>query len=106
MGQKPELQLDKKEFAFGKVLLHRKDAKDIKITNNTMVPVQWRLDGVELLGEEFVCNQSSGKLEPFENFNLMLHFRALKPITYMSVGNKDKKILKLLVRKIFNYFKF
>lgn len=98
MGQKPELQLDKKEFAFGKVLLHRKDAKDIKITNNTMVPVQWRLDGLDLLGEEFVCNQLSGKLDPFENFNLVLHFRALKPITYHSLGNKDKKILKLLVK--------
>lgn len=94
-GQKPELVLDKKEFNFKQVLLHRKDSKDIKMTNNTMIPVHWRIEGIDLLGEEFVCNQTSGVIEPFNTFSLVLHFRALRPII---ITSKDKKILKLLVR--------
>lgn len=96
-GQKPELILDKKEFNFKQVLLHRKDSKDIKMTNNTMIPVYWKIEGVDQLGEEFVCNQTSGVIEPFYTFTLVLHFRALRPIV---ITAKDKKILKLLVRFI------
>lgn len=96
-GQKPELILDKKEFAFKQVLLHRKDARDIKMTNQTMIPVQWRLEGVDLLGDEFVCNQTSGIIEPNANFNLVLHFRALKPLV---IAPKDRKALKLIVSDV------
>lgn len=94
IGQKPELVLDKKEFNFKQVLLHRKDSKDIKMTNNTLIPIQWKIEGIDFLGEEFVCNQTSGVIEPFNSFNLVLHFRALRPIV---ITPKDKKILKLLV---------
>lgn len=94
LGQKPELVLDKKEFNFKQVLLHRKDSRDIKMSNNTMIPIQWKLEGVDLLGEEFVCNQTNGIIEPLSSFNLVLHFRALRPIV---ITPKDKKIIKLLV---------
>jgi hydrocephalus-inducing protein len=94
LGQKPELALDKREFNFKQVLLHRKDSKEIKMSNNTMIPVQWKIEGVDSLGEEFVCNQTSGIIEPLSSFNLLLHFRALRPIV---ITPKDKKILKLLV---------
>ncbi|CAF0787663.1 unnamed protein product [Brachionus calyciflorus] len=102
-GQKPELILDKKEFNFKQVLLHRKDSKDIKMTNNTLIPVQWRLEGVDLLGEEFVCNQISGIIEPFQTFTLVLHFRALRPLV---LSPKDKKILKLLVSSVNSFLGF
>ena len=72
----------------------RKDSRDIKMQNSTMIPVQWRLEGVDLLGDEFVCNQTNGILEPNAVFNLVMHFRALKPL---NITNKDKKALKLLV---------
>ncbi len=74
-GQKPELVLDKKEFNFKQVLLHRKDSKEIKMSNNTLLPVQWRIEGADTLGDEFVCNQTSGVVEPFGSFMLVLHFR-------------------------------
>lgn len=102
-GQKPELVLDKKEFNFKQVLLHRKDSKDIKMTNNTLIPIQWRLEGVDLLGDEFVCNSTTGIIEPFQSFNLILHFRALKPLV---ITAKDKKLLKLLVSSVNSFLGF
>lgn len=66
------------------------------MTNLTMIPVQWRIEGVDSLGDEFVCNQTSGVLEPNTSFNLVMHFRALKPLY---ITSKDKKALKLLVTK-------
>jgi hydrocephalus-inducing protein len=102
-GQKPELQLDKKEFYFKQVLLHRKDTREIRMTNQTRIPVQWRLEGVDLLGDEFVCNQTSGILEPNQGFNLVLHFRALKPLT---ITGKEKKALKLLVSDVNSFLGF
>jgi hydrocephalus-inducing protein len=81
----------------------RKDSKNIKMSNNTMIPVQWRIEGVDLLGEEFVCNQTNGIIEPFNSFDLVLHFRALRPIV---ITAKDKKILKLLVSSVNSFLGF
>ena len=103
IGQKPELILDKKEFNFKQVLLHRKESKDIKMSNNTMLPVQWRIEGAETLGDEFVCNQTSGIIEPFESFSLILHFRAIKPLT---ITAKEKKILIIFTTVLFVRNKF
>jgi hydrocephalus-inducing protein len=103
LGQKPELVLDKKEFNFKQVLLHRKESKDIKMTNNTLLPVQWRIEGSETLGDEFICNQTSGVIEPNESFNLILHFRAIKPLT---ITAKEKKILKVLVSSVNSFLGF
>lgn len=103
IGQKPELALDKNYFNFKQVLLHRKDSKDIKVSNNTLIPVQWRLEGVDLLGEEFVCNQTNGVIEPLSSFNLTLHFRALRPLV---IAPKDKRNLKLLVSSVNSFLGF
>ena len=67
------------------------------MTNNTMIPVQWRVEGVENLGDEFVCNSTSGVIDPQGSFTLILHFRALKPLL---ITPKEKKTLKVLVRMI------
>lgn len=103
LGQKPELVLDKKEFNFKQVLLHRKDSKEIKMTNNTMLPVQWKIEGADTLGDEFVCNQTTGCIEPFASFNLILHFRALKPLL---ITPKERKILKVLVSSMNSFLGF
>jgi hydrocephalus-inducing protein len=97
IGQKPELLLDKNQFNFKQVLLHRKDSRDIKVTNPTLIPVYWRLEGVDLLGEEFVCNQTNGVIDPLSSFNLTLHFRALRPLV---ITAKDKRNIKLLVSSL------
>ena len=102
-GQKPELVLDKKEFNFKQVLLHRKDSKDIKMTNNTLLPVQWRLEGVDALGEEFACNQTSGIIEPLVTFTVVLHFRAMRPLV---ITAKEKRALKLLVSSANSFLGF
>lgn len=105
-GQKPELTLDKKEFNFKQVLLHRKDSKNIKMTNNTMLSVLWRLDGTDGLSEEFVCNQTSGIIEPNESFDLVMHFRALRPITIGGGKNEGKKVFRLFVSSLNSHLGF
>jgi hydrocephalus-inducing protein len=73
------------------------------MTNNTMIPIQWRIEGVDTLGEEFVCNQTVGTIEPQTSFNLVLHFRAIKPLV---ITPKDKKVLKLLVSSVNSFLGF
>ncbi|XP_033116735.1 hydrocephalus-inducing protein homolog isoform X2 [Anneissia japonica] len=80
-GVRPELELDKKQLHFERVLLHRKDNKTIYLRNSTLLPVSWRLSGLENLGDDFSVTTDSGVIEPKSEFALNANFRAMKPIT-------------------------
>lgn len=58
--------------------------------NKTALPVSWRLQGVEELGDEFSVPQDQGVISPNSSFPLSLHFRARRPLHI-------KKILRLEV---------
>lgn len=79
-GCRPELEVDKKVLQFDKVLLHRKDTKTIFLRNSSLIPVGWRLSGLENLGEDFSVSVDSGIVEPRTEFALQAHFRATKPV--------------------------
>ncbi|CAH8550496.1 unnamed protein product [Dicrocoelium dendriticum] len=78
-GVLPEVVLDKRVFNFEKVLLQRKEVRSIALRNPTLLPLLWRLSGVETLGEEFSVPQDAGVVEPKSEFVLYLYFRAMKP---------------------------
>ncbi|KAG5451827.1 Hydrocephalus-inducing, partial [Clonorchis sinensis] len=78
-GAIPLVEVDKKVFNFEKVLIQRKETRTINLYNPTQLPVQWKLSGVDHLGEEFSVPQDSGIIEPGSEFPLELHFRAMKP---------------------------
>jgi hydrocephalus-inducing protein len=44
-----------------------------------MIPVGWRLVGVDLLGEEFEVSPIEGVLEPYQECNIIAAFQASKP---------------------------
>ena len=73
------------------------------MSNSTLIPVQWKVEGADTLGDEFVCNQTNGVIEPFNSFNLILHFRALKPLL---ITPKERKILKILVSSMNGFLGF
>ena len=60
------------------------------LRNNTLLPVQWKLSGLDVLGNDFSFNQEHGIVQPKSEFELKVHFRASK-------ANNYKRALKLEV---------
>ncbi|XP_040894088.1 hydrocephalus-inducing protein homolog [Toxotes jaculatrix] len=92
-GVRPELELESKHLHFDRILLHRRDSRSVTLHNKTALPVSWRLQGVEELGDEFSVPQDQGIIPPNSSFPLSLHFRARKPLHI-------KKILRLEVSDV------
>ncbi|XP_031731518.1 hydrocephalus-inducing protein homolog isoform X1 [Anarrhichthys ocellatus] len=92
-GVRPELELDSKHFHFKRTLLHRRDTCCVALHNKTALPVSWRLQGVEELGDEFSVPQDQGIIPPNSSFPLCLYFRARRPLHI-------KKILRLEVSDV------
>uniref|UniRef100_A0A3P8U8F5 HYDIN axonemal central pair apparatus protein n=1 Tax=Amphiprion percula TaxID=161767 RepID=A0A3P8U8F5_AMPPE len=89
-GVLPELELEKKHLHFDRILLYRTDRRSVMMHNKTALPVSWRLQGVEELGDEFTVPQDHGIITPNSSFPLSLQFRSRKPLHV-------KKILRLEV---------
>ena len=64
---------------FDRVLLHRKESRTIYMRNPTLLPMSWRLSGLEALGDEFTASADSGTIEPKSELALELHMRAMRP---------------------------
>ena len=81
-GVRPEIQISSdsegKPINFGKVLLHRVSSQILHLFNPTDLPVNWRIEGLDNLGDEFTRNCDSGTINPKETFDFVLDFRALK----------------------------
>ncbi|XP_008288806.1 hydrocephalus-inducing protein homolog [Stegastes partitus] len=92
-GVRPELELEKKQMHFDRILLHRSDTRSVTMHNKTALPVSWRLQGVEELGDEFTVPQDHGIIAPNSSLPLSLHFRPRKPLHV-------KKILRLEVSDV------
>ncbi|XP_057292027.1 hydrocephalus-inducing protein-like [Hydractinia symbiolongicarpus] len=89
-GVRPELELDRRIVQFDRVLLHRKETRIIYLRNSTLLPVAWKLNGMENLGDDFSLPVDHGVIEPMNEFGLQMHFRAMKP-------NNVKKVVRLEV---------
>ncbi|XP_037834213.1 hydrocephalus-inducing protein homolog [Kryptolebias marmoratus] len=94
-GVRPELELESKHLHFGRILLHRRDSRSVMMYNTTALPVSWRLQGVEDLGDEFVVPQDQGVISANSSFLFTVHFRAKRPVLI-------KKILRLEVSDVEN----
>jgi adenylate kinase family enzyme len=80
IGSKPELEIDKRQLSFDKLLLGRCEKREIKLRNNTFMPVAWKLAQVELLGDEFTVLPLEGVIEPFQEQAVTAEFRGMKPV--------------------------
>uniref|UniRef100_A0A7M4E0K5 HYDIN axonemal central pair apparatus protein n=1 Tax=Crocodylus porosus TaxID=8502 RepID=A0A7M4E0K5_CROPO len=81
-GVRPELELDRKQLHFEKLLLHRLGSSRaaLFLKNSTPLPVAWRISGLENLGDDFSMPQDQGIIDPHLEFALQLNFRATKPL--------------------------
>ncbi|KAJ3029566.1 UNVERIFIED_CONTAM: hypothetical protein HDU68_011780 [Siphonaria sp. JEL0065] len=80
IGVKPELEIDKRQLSFDKLLLGRTERREVKLKNNTSMPVGWKLVQVELLGEEFTVSPVEGVIEPFQEQIVSADFKGTKPV--------------------------
>ncbi|XP_056381388.1 hydrocephalus-inducing protein homolog isoform X2 [Hyla sarda] len=94
-GVRPELELDRKQVHFEKMLLHRKDTKTIFLRNSTFLPAAWRVTGLENLGDDFSVSQDQGIVAPCSEYGLQLHFKAAK-------ATNIKKFIRLEVSDVEN----
>jgi adenylate kinase family enzyme len=78
LGVKPELEIDKKTFAFDRLLLGRGEKREMKLKNSTSLPISWKLSGLEALGDEISLYPIEGYLETFGEMSVVGEFRALK----------------------------
>lgn len=60
------------------------------LRNSTLLPVAWKLNGLDNLGDDFSVSVTNGVIDPLNEFGLQLHFRAVKPVNV-------KKVLRLEV---------
>ena len=67
-----------------------KTPRPIYLRNSTLLPVAWRVSGLESLGDDFSVSTDSGVIEPKSEFALNAHFRAMKPVN-------TKKMIRLEV---------
>lgn len=72
------------------MLFLRRVSRTVNLSNKTALPVSWKLQGIDDLGE-FSVPQDQGIVPPHSTFPLSLHFRAKKPLHI-------KKTLRLEVR--------
>lgn len=93
-GAEPEIKLDKKTIEFKKVLLHRKQTNVLRMLNKTLLPVAWKLGGLDQFGEEFSFSQDHGIVQPLSDYALGINFRASRPVNY------PKKIFKIEVSDV------
>ncbi|XP_072135349.1 hydrocephalus-inducing protein homolog isoform X2 [Mobula birostris] len=79
-GVRAELEVDRKQLHFDKIILHRKDTKSLNMRNTCLLPVAWRITGLENLGDDFSLSQDQGVIEPKAEFCVHMHFRATRQI--------------------------
>ncbi|KAI8854495.1 hypothetical protein BC829DRAFT_439199 [Chytridium lagenaria] len=96
IGVKPELEIDKRQLSFDKMLLGRSERREIRLKNNTLMPVAWKLVQVELLGDEFNITPLEGVIDSYLEQVITAEFRGSKPVVIsrrsirLEVSDTDK----------------
>ncbi|XP_038004455.1 hydrocephalus-inducing protein-like [Motacilla alba alba] len=75
-GVDMKLEVSPLELSFDKLLLHRTDSRTLVLKNNSLLPMAWRLNGLDDLVENFSLSQDNGTLDPRSEFEVTLHFKA------------------------------
>lgn len=57
----------------------RKETRVIFLRNSTLLPVAWRVNGMDNLGDDFSLTTEHGVIDAKSEFALQMHFRAIRP---------------------------
>ncbi|XP_072403680.1 hydrocephalus-inducing protein homolog [Chiloscyllium punctatum] len=79
-GVRADLELNRKQLHFDKMILHRRDTKSLSMRNNCLLPVAWRITGLENLGDDFSLSQDQGVIDPKSEFSVQMSFKAMRQV--------------------------
>ena len=69
----------------------RKETRTIYLRNSTLLPVAWKLNGMDNLGDDFSVTVDNGLIEPKTEFALQMHFRAIRATTLRKIVRLEVK---------------
>ena len=81
LGVKPELEIDRRQIAFDKLLIGKVERRELVLKNPGLIPVSWKISGAETLGEEFTLTPLEGILESFQELSVLADFKPTKTST-------------------------
>jgi len=83
-GSQPEAKIDPENIIFEKLLVQQQATKELKITNESRIPITWKLTGIEKLPKVFAVNpkDGSGILKPFGETVVQFTFSATEQKEY------------------------
>jgi hydrocephalus-inducing protein len=76
LGAKPVVDVDQDVVEFDRLLLGKKLQKTLTLKNNSAIPANWKLSGIDELPEEFNVNCREGKLAPCAEQVIEITFEA------------------------------
>ena len=74
----------------------RKDTKTIFLRNSTLLPVAWRVNGMDNLGDDFSLTTEHGVIDAKSEFALQMHFRAVRPTNIKKIVRLEVRVYSLL----------
>ena len=94
-GVKPDIEIDKKIISFDKVLIGRKESRDIRLKNPTLIPISWRFTGIEAYADELGISPSEGQICSGEECIVKAVFHSIRHSVFkralkLEVYDKDK----------------
>ncbi|KAJ3047832.1 hypothetical protein HK097_011139 [Rhizophlyctis rosea] len=79
IGVKPDVEIDKKVLNFDKMLLGRSEKREIKVKNNTLLPVAWKLTNIDNIGEDFQLTPTDGVIDCLQECTIVGELKSSKP---------------------------
>eukprot|EP00061_Rhincodon_typus_P007962 g30152.t1 len=71
-----------------------RDTKSLTMRNNCLLPVAWRITGLESLGDDFSLSQDQGIIDSKSEFSVQMNFKAMRQVNlrkYIRLENPDKQ---------------
>ncbi|RKO97502.1 hypothetical protein CAUPRSCDRAFT_10831, partial [Caulochytrium protostelioides] len=78
IGVRAEMAIDRRHISFDHVALNVPETRRLQLTNPTVLPLRWRLVGLETLGDEMTIAPTEGVLAPTSDTLVNLVMRSAK----------------------------
>ncbi|ORZ34407.1 hypothetical protein BCR44DRAFT_1513959 [Catenaria anguillulae PL171] len=81
-GYKPEIEVDRKAISFDKLLIGKPDVREFRVRNPCCVPLNLRLIGADMLGEEVTITPNEALVQPQQEQVFTVEFKSSRPVVF------------------------
>lgn len=71
-----DVELEGKQISFGKVLLRRELRRNLKIRNNSAIPIFWRITSADPIDSQLKISSTDGKMKARADSNVVFSYSA------------------------------